>query len=158
MIIDNTNYSLGYKAMGSILLLYYYLLEENGITNDQTIYIDSNEFDPFSYLNSKINEKGFSLDINQKLLQEGSIIYLLCDLNDMIGEYEDTYLDQDITQKIISAHNKGKLSAIPEVDKLINIINKSELDYESYNLLLSQIYKKYVVAFFSEKLKSKSKS
>ena len=155
MIIDDSNYSLGNKAMAAVLLLYYHLLKESGITNDQTIYIDSIDFDPFQYLDVTVTEKNCTFDINKKLLREGAIIHLVCDLNDMITEYSDSYLQQEITINIITEFKKGNMISIPEITELIKVINvkETDLDYKSYSLLLEKIYNKYVVDFFSGLIK-----
>ena len=50
MVIDKDNCHIGNKAMASVLLLYYHLIKEGGFTNDQTIYIDPDDFNGFKYI------------------------------------------------------------------------------------------------------------
>ncbi|MDA9003982.1 hypothetical protein N9J26_00675 [bacterium] len=155
MIIDNTNYHVGYKAMASILLLYYHLLDEGGVTNDQTFYIDPNDFDAYSLLGVEIKESdNESLDIDEALINEGAAIFLLCDLNDMIGEYSDDYHGQSLTKKILEALQQHEHSLFPEVSELLKLVmvNESDFNFQCYNKILQAVYKKYVRGFFVRKL------
>jgi len=155
MIIDNTNYQIGNKAMASVLLLYYHLLDEGGITNDQTVYIDPKDFNGFDFLSVKLKEStNLSLDIDESLIREGAIIYLLCDLNDIIGEYQKDYNSQPYTKKIINALSSLKDPAISEIKLLLNFVTvkESEFNYSEYNEILKVIYKKYVYNFFKQKM------
>ena len=120
MIKDNNNYEVVNKAMASVLLLYYHLLDEGGITNDQTVYIDQNDFNVFDFLDAEGKEPaGINLDLDEVLLREGAIIYLLCDLNDFIGEYDDDFHSQPQTKKILNALKGHEHSPIPEVSDLL---------------------------------------
>ena len=136
--------------MASVLLLYYHLLNEGGFTNDQTTYIDRDDFDGFSFLNTKVSAKKMSLDIDENLLREGAVIYLLCELNDVIGEFEDDYLKQENTKKIINSLTKREKKEIPEADAVINMVLAGEksLNYSEYKSNLEDIYKKYVYSRF----------
>lgn len=149
MIIDSENYKTGNKALASVLLLYYHLIQEGGFTNDQTVCIDPDDFNGFNFLDVKVNGD-LNLEIEEKLLREGAVIYLLCELNDMIQNYENDYLKQKTTKKIIAAQNQGKFSSIPETEKLFETLKWSEkkFDYETYNKHMSEIYKNYVVRRF----------
>ena len=62
--------------MASVLLLYYHLIQENGFTNDQTVYIDTQDFDGFSFLDVKVDES-YCVEIDELLLREGAIIFLI---------------------------------------------------------------------------------
>ncbi len=156
MIIDDTNYEIGNKAMASVLLLYYHLLREGGITNDQTVYIDHNDFDGFSLLNLEIEESQ-KADLDEELIKVGAIIYLICDLNDMITEYKDDYLKQPITINVLEALKGIEKDLIPEVTEMISLvsISESELNYAKYNDILQRIYTKYVHGFLANKLAGK---
>ena len=140
--------------MASVLLLYYHLLVEGGITNDQAVYVDQNIFDGYSFLNIEVTEQNNESEINEKLIREGAVIYLLCDLNDIIGEYEDNYLKHEYTIKLNKAYKEGLLSSIPETKELFEIIMvpEKEMNYKLYNQCLNNIYNKYVVGMFSELL------
>ena len=155
MVIDDTNYQVGNKAMASILLLYYHLLSEGGISNDQTVYIDPNDFNGFDFLNVELQEsKNQNLDINENLIKEGAIIYLLCDLNDLIGNYDENYNSQPYVKKIINALSSLNNAQIPEVTLLLNSVSvpETEFNYSEFNEILKVIYKKYVYDFFKHKL------
>jgi hypothetical protein len=156
MIIDNTNYEIGNKAMASILLLYYHLLDEGGITNDQTVYIDPNDFNPYELISTKVHsEKNESLDIDQTLIIEGSVIFLLCDLNDIIGEFDDNFHSHSLTKKILSVLQEHETNPIPEVSDLLKLVMvaETEFNFKQYNEILQAIYKKYVHEFFVRKLR-----
>lgn len=160
MIIDDTNFEIGNKATASVLQLYYHLLDEGGITNDQTIYIDSNDFNGFDFLNFKINENtNVNLDLDEELIKEGAIIYLLCDLNDIICEYDEDFHSQSKTKKIIDVFNGLEQLSIPETELLINQISVREMEfnYSKYNEILQDIYKRYVYGFFKKKLAASHK-
>jgi len=148
MIIDKSNYSIGNTAMASVLLLYYHLLSEGNITNNKTTYIDLEDFDGFSFLD--VNVVDDKLDIDVEMIKEGAVIYLLCDLNDMILEYKDHYLTQPLTKKIINEIESKISKNVPEADEIILLVSSGykQMDYSKYTLLLSNIYKKYVFGRF----------
>ncbi|MVF14850.1 hypothetical protein FT643_22190 [Ketobacter sp. MCCC 1A13808] len=154
MIIDSTNYKIGNQAMANVLLLYYHLLDEGGITNDQTIYLDPEEFNGFDFLDFEVNNSGVNHGIDETLVKQGAIIYLLCDLNDMIAEYDQDYGLQPITKKICSALKTHESIPIPEVKPLLNtvLVPESEFNCSAYNEILQNIYRKYVHDYFSKKL------
>ena len=100
MIINLNNVDKGNRAMASVLLLYYHLAQQKGFNHAETVYIDPNVFDGFSYLQVTIQEEAnMSLGIDETLLREGAIIYLLCDLNDIICDYDEDYLKHKSTSK-----------------------------------------------------------
>ena len=150
MEINENNYHLGNKAMASVLLLYYHLLQEGGFTNDQAVYLDSDDFDGFSFIDTKIIENGCSLGLDEPLINEGAVIYLLSELNDMIGEYDEDYLKQDFTKKIINTLLNRKTHFVPEANDVVALRAKGEdtLSYDAYSTLLKTIYEKYVLSKF----------
>jgi len=154
MIIDDINYKIGNTAMASVLLLYYHLLNEGGITNDQTVYLDPKDFDGFKFLDVKIeSSSNISLDLDETLIREGAAIYILCDLNDIIMEFED-FQSQPEINKYIEVLKHHSDSPIVEVNLLLKLIStpEKEFDYSKYNEILQGIYKKYVYEFFVNKL------
>lgn len=154
MIININNIDKGNKAMASVLLLYYHLAQEKGFNHAETVYIDPNNFDGFSYLQVTVQEDAnMSLDIDEKLLREGAIIYLLCDLNDSICDFDEDYLKDEYNLKIVKEFKSGNMSAIPEVSVLFaEILNipEGKINYETYSNILSNIYIKYVVNRFNQ--------
>ncbi|MCC5851169.1 MAG: hypothetical protein JJU29_24015 [Verrucomicrobia bacterium] len=148
------NVEVGNKAMVSALLLYYHLLIEGGITHDQTVYIDPEDFDGFSFLAVKVQE---NLDIDESFIREAAVIRLLCDLNDMIEEFENEFWLQPISKQIITAFDAVTLFAIPETFSLFENISKHDhMDYQEYKRCLDLIYKKYVVERFRNLTKENS--
>ncbi len=155
MIIDKKNYEIGNKAMASVLLLYYHLLNEGGITNDQTVYLDQNDFNGYDFLGLEVREgSDESLDLDESLIREGAVIYLLCDLDDVIGEYDEDFNCQPQTKKIIEALKEYETSPIPEVASLLKLVAvpEKEFNHSNYDAILQGIYKKYVHGFFVKKL------
>ena len=150
MVIGEKNYQIGNRALASVLLLYYHLLHEGGITSDQTVYLDRNDFDGFSFIDTRVNESKMSLDIDEHLIREGAEIYLLCELNDMVGEFEEDFLSHEFTRKIIESLYKREIKAVPEIDDIINLVLAGEkaLDYSEYNSKLVFIYRAYVYSRF----------
>ncbi|NOK62028.1 MAG: hypothetical protein GFH27_549321n15 [Chloroflexi bacterium AL-W] len=147
MIIGEKNYFLGNLAMASILLLYYHIIRGGGISNNETVYIDT-QFNPYDFLGVFVDET-YQTDIDQQLIREEAIICLVCDLNDMISEYEDAYLEQLTAQRVFSAYTNGLLSALPEANELIELVSRGpSFDNGEYNSILGIIYSKYVVATF----------
>lgn len=149
MVIDASNYRRGNKAMASVLLLYYHMIMDGGFGNDQNVYIDPNDFDGFSYLNVQVVED-YRLDIDEQLLREGAIVYLLCDVKDVIAEHEDDYLREDLIKTILALHKDGKFTAIPEATELLRVVDvpPPTLDYAKFNNILNGVYKKYVLGRF----------
>ncbi|MES9930333.1 MAG: hypothetical protein ABW158_19650 [Candidatus Thiodiazotropha sp. 6PDIVS] len=141
--------------MASVLLLYYHLLDKGGITNDQTVYLDPKVFTGFDFLGVEVSEKANeSLDLDEALVREGAIIYLLCDLDDIIGEYDEDFHSQPLTKKSIDALKDHEHSPIPEVASLLKHVSvtESEFNYHEYNKVLQSIYKKYIHCFLTKKL------
>ena len=151
MRIGASNYEQGNKAMASVLLLYYHLASSGGFTGDETVFISPEEFDGYSYLDAEVTD-GYETEIDEKLIREGAVIYLLCELNDMICEYEDNFFAQETTQKIIKAYEKGKLTSISETSELFKLFNapKSNFNLEAYFEIMRNIINKYVVGTFNE--------
>ncbi len=154
MRIDSSNYESGNKGMAAVLLLYYHLTNSGGFTGDETVYIDPEVFDGYSFLEVEVTE-GYEVDIDQTLLRQGAIIYLLCDLNDMVGEFEGNFQSQDLTRRIINAYKHCELTEIPEIDGLLRLfgVGEEEFDFEEYQVILHKIFKLYVVGVFSDLVK-----
>jgi hypothetical protein len=68
----------------------------------------------------------------------------------MVGEYEEDYLKQDYTQKIIGALSSRSNGDIPEANAIVSLISEGEksLNYTEYTKKLGEIYKNYVHAKF----------
>lgn len=147
MLIDAHSACQGNKAMAWVLLLYYHLLREGGITHDQTVYINSEEFDAFEYVSVDV-----ALDqqneIDQQLIRRGAVIFLLCELNDMVTDYEADYLAQPFTQRILDAlASESAAAAIPEVPRIVQAVSKARgpLDCSAFQGLLREVFETYVV-------------
>lgn len=138
--------------MASVLLLYYHLLNEGGFTNDQTVYLDQNDFNGYDFLGLEVQEESF--DIDETLIREGAIIYLLSELDDVICEYDESFNCQPRTKKIIRALKEHEASPIIEVVSLLKLVALPEKDFNhsSYDTILQGIYNKYVHGFFVKKL------
>ncbi len=154
--IDIENAEMGNRALASVLLLYYHLLREGGITNDQTVYVNSEDFDPFKYVGAEVSIE--LSDIDQKLLQEGAVVLLLCDLNDLIGEYESDYLKQPHVKRILAALSDGCEAVVPEIIDIKKLVTsgESQLNYQDLSLCLKKVYERYVVGRFRSFLASEA--
>lgn len=146
MKITIKNCQVGNKAMAWILLLYYHIINEGGITCDQTVYIDINEFDPYQFLDLKVVEN--NLEIDEELIKEGTTIFFICEINDMVSQYDynDDYKKLDYYLKIKKLFEDGKFSIIPETNKLFKLldINKNGDKLSEYYIILKIIYEKYI--------------
>lgn len=150
MRIDSTNYESGNKGMAAVLLLYYHLANCGGFTGDETVYIDPTIFDGFSFLDVEVKD-GYEGEINQSLLRQGAIIFLLCDLNDLISQYQDNFLSFDLTKRILKLFEEGRLSAIPETKRLFDLFqkNEAEFNFDEFYSIMRQIFNLYVVEVFN---------
>jgi hypothetical protein len=146
LIINKDNFDVGNKAVAAILLLYYHLLLEGGFTNDQNVYLSDMEFDGFAFINTRVLVNGES-GIDELLINQGAAIYLLCELNDQIINYEDDFLSQPYTQKIISFYQSNSQYFFFEFAEVMQLVlsGESGFDYAVYKVQLAKIYKKYVV-------------
>jgi hypothetical protein len=144
--INDSNYQLANKAMSSILLLYYHLLKEGGFSADQNVYIDPSDFDPYFFININVDEN-FRNDIDENFLREGAIVYLVCDLNDLVTEYPHDFFEQELAEGIFGSLSEEGASPIPEAKKLVGYLkeNKDKYNYEEYKGILNEIYRKYVL-------------
>ncbi len=149
MHIDSENCMIGNEAMASVLLLYFQIVSGGGFSGDETVFLDQNKFDGYRFLDVEV-EESYQPEIDERLIRQGAVICLLCDLNDMISEFDDCYLSHDITKKILAAFSDGKLTSIPEAEELIKLVSVSEvsLDYRKYRQILDSIYCKYVIGTF----------
>jgi len=149
MIIDSNNYMEGNNALASVLLLYYHIVGEGCFSGDETVYIDQRNFDGFTFLNVEVED---SSEIPENILREGAVIFLLCNLNDMVVEHEESFLKADITKKIISAFKAERMTAIPETDILFRLfeVPESRFDFVEYNRILILIYKKYILGVYKK--------
>jgi hypothetical protein len=134
--------------MASVLLLYYHLLREGGITSDQTVYLSGEDFDPFKCLAVEVSNE--LSDVDQALLREGAYIHLLCDLNDVVGEYESDYLQQPLVRRVLSALSSAPRTIVPEGAEVVRMVaaGESTLDHRRLAACLSEIYRRYVVTRF----------
>lgn len=148
MLIDSDNCGQGNRAMASVLLLYYHLMREGGITHDQMVYIDPQEFDPFAYVDVSV---GPNLDIDQRLLRQGAAIALLCELNDMVDDCDGDYLAQPFTRKVLDALARVDATTMPQVPAIVDTVTRGEalLDFAELQRLLSEVFETCVVAEFA---------
>jgi hypothetical protein len=151
MRIDASNYEKGNKAMAAVLLLYYHLANSGGFIGDETVYIDRDTFDGYSFLDVVVCD-GYDSDIDQKMLREGAVIYLLCDLNDMVGEFEESFLNQDTTKRIMKFYKNGKLSALPETKAVFQLfgVDEEQFDFRAYSIIMHKIINLYVIRVFNK--------
>lgn len=136
--------------MAASLLLYFHIARENGITNDQTIYLDSFDLNPFDLINIEF-DKEILVDIDQDLVQKGAIISLICDLDDLISNYEDDFKSQEQFNKLYNALFSVK-DKVPGLRKLLSILwlDENNFDYSTYKQVLNEIVQKEVFSKFTE--------
>jgi len=151
MFIDFDQCAIGNRAIASVLLLYYHLAREGGITHDQTVYLAQEDFDPFAFLDIQVADDQKS-GIDQTLLREGAVVYLLCELNDQVTDYESDFLKQPFVRKILEALAARGEAAVPEVLAIVQELSLGEqqLNYASFSGKLQLIYEKYVTRTFKE--------
>ena len=91
-----------------------------------------------------------SLGISEDLLRKGALVYLVCELNDMVAEYEENYLSQEHTQKILQSLTQINSNDFPEIKELTEVVSLGEngLNYRKYESILVNIYKSYVYSRF----------
>jgi hypothetical protein len=150
MLIDANNAYQGNRAVAWVLLLYYHLLREGGITHDQTVYVDSGEFNAFEYVAVNVAPDHQS-DIDQRLIRRGAVIYLLCELNDMVTDYEADYLEQPFTQRLLKTlASEPAVAAIPEVSGIVQAVFNVQppLEYAAFQGMLREVFATYVVQEF----------
>ena len=152
MIINKENYELGNKAMAAILQLYYQVVKEEGLFDAQTIYLNGLDFDPFDYLEVEVHND-YSFEIEQDLLREGAVIYLIIELSDAAIVDEENYMNWDYSKRIIEAYEQGKLKAISEANDFIKALKK-EVDWHNITAIQKTIYQKYILKKFKETEKS----
>ena len=148
-LVISENYEQGNKAMACVLLLFYHLSEEGGFIGSETVYIDRDLFNGFDYINVSVADSN-SNEISEELLRTGAVVYLLCDLNDMVCEFPDEFLDSSFTKKVIDILELKGCLIIPELNSIIKLFKatESEFDYRKYYAALELIYNKYVVGTF----------
>ncbi|MCX4030341.1 hypothetical protein [Spartinivicinus marinus] len=156
MKIDDTNYMEGNKAVASGLLLFYHLATEGCFCGDETVYIEPELFEGFRYLDVVV-EEAHNPEINENFLRIAAVIYVLCDLNDMITEHDDSFHSAEITKKTIEAFKDGRLTAIPETAEIFKLLesNETNFNFSTYSNILKVIYDKYVLGTFNQLANSK---
>lgn len=148
-MLISENYERGNKAMASVLLLYYHLASKGKFVGSETIYVDSELFNGFDYLDVSVSPQN-ECDINEKLLREGAAIYLICELNDMVTEHEENFFSFEYTKKLLGALASKGIHSIPELGSLLAFftVPESNFDFSSYFDSLDTIYAKYVQQTF----------
>jgi len=136
------------RATASVLLLYYQLLREGGITNDQTVYVNADDFDPFAYLSVEVSSQ--LSDVDQDLLREGAAIHLLCDLNDMVVEYEPDHLKLPLVKRILAALTAEECASVPEATAIAKEVAAAEgkLNYQDLAVSFARVYERYGIGRF----------
>ena len=137
--INRENIQVGQKALTILFRLYSTLIEEQGFDHAQADWIDPDDFDGFSFLDVEVAE---GVDLDQRLLRQGAIIFLLCHLHDMTLEFGEDFYRQEFSQRIIRQFHKGRMAAIPEVAQLMATIDTDHgsFDYMAYREVLDKIY------------------
>jgi hypothetical protein len=150
MLIADDNASQGNRAMAWVLLLYYHLLREGGFTHDQTVYVDAGEFNAFEYVAVQV-APGQQSEINQRLIRQGAVIYLLCELNDLVSEFEEDYLQHHYAQSLLRAlRSEPAKTAVPEVADIVQLASAGLApgDHTALQGLLQNVFETYVVQGF----------
>ena len=143
--INIDNCEIGNQAMAQVLLLYFHILAEKGITNDQTAYLDRDHFDPQALISVEVGDS-VSMDIDQSLLREGAMIYWLCELNDVVGEYEDSFHSHPYFNMVQEQLKNQCASDFPELSDVLNSLacDESKVDFAQYQSSISLVVRKYV--------------
>lgn len=144
MLIQLANSSVGNRAMASVLLLYYHLLKEGGFAHAVTACVAPDDFNGFDFLDVRVAP---NLGIDEKWLREGAVIYVLCELNDIVLERDGSHLAMQFAQKITGLFKDGKLAAIPECADVIKqaLADAHAFDSAAYQQALTVIFERYVV-------------
>jgi hypothetical protein len=151
MLIAADNAPQGNRAMAWVLLLYYHLLREGGFTHDQTVYVDAGEFNAFEYVAAQV-APGQQIEINQRLIRQGAVIYLLCELNDLVSEFEEDYLQHPYAQRLLGAlRSDPAKTAVPEVSDIVQLVSAGLTPDDSTALqgVLQKVFDTYVVQAFN---------
>ena len=154
--MDNTiviaeNYDQGNKAMASVLLLFYHLADGGGFIGSETVYIDRDLFNGFDYIDVSVDSSNRN-EICEKLLRRGAVIYLLSELNTMIGEFRDDRPNLNFTKEIVDVLEQKALLTIPELCPLLKLFETkgTKFDYKKYHESLGIIFSKYVLGMFNK--------
>ncbi|WP_018605285.1 hypothetical protein [Uliginosibacterium gangwonense] len=144
MLIHLANSSVGNRAMASVLLLYYHLLKEGGFGHVVTAHVAPDDFNGFDFLDVRVAP---NLGIDEKWLREGAVIYVLCELNDIVLEHDVSPLALQFIQKIAGLFKEGKLAAIPECGGVVEQVRADAMafDLAAYQQVLAVIFERYVV-------------
>lgn len=147
MKINIENVELGNRAMAQVLLLFYHLLREGGITHDQTVYLDLEQFDPFKFLDVQVENQGTKLDIDETLLRDGAFITMIIHLDDMVCEFEDDFLAHKFTRKILDKLRANKKSLPKEGDSILKLYEtpESQFNYPEFQIIKQQLFEFHVV-------------
>ena len=142
MRVSIENVAVGNRAMASVLLLYYHLVREGGITNDQTVYIDPEMFNAKEFLTVEVED---DLEIDQRILREGACVALLCDLNDSVDE-EQFQLRAEVKEAFGLLLKWGG-ETMPEAVKIVDILSSgySGIDHVEYRSCLRAVFENYVM-------------
>lgn len=149
------DYMKASMAKAAVLLIYTDLIQEGGCFGiDSTAAIPAveyfEEFNGFNFLNCTAIHEGHCTAKVLDLIREGAVIFLLCDLSDSMGMYEEDYLMHPHVQNIIKAYNDGLLDVIPETKELFALLEvpKKQLKWPEFINLNKAIYNKYVLGWF----------
>lgn len=145
MRIELFNASEGNSAMAAVLLLYYHLVLEGGITHDQTVYLNPNDLDPAVWITVEV-DSDLQPEIDQTLIREGAVVRLLCDLKDMIDDFDEAFALQPFTKKLLTTNRTAVLAAVPEAEQIFALLENCR-GAPNYSVLregLAGIFERYV--------------
>ena len=134
--------------MGTVLFLYYKMIEEGGFLAGQSSYINHDDFNAYDFINVAVNELGNeSLGIDGKLLRQGAVIALLCYVHNSISEEDLVPSENDVSIKLLVKYGA---TIIPEISAYLSCVltQDNDINYDLYNKILNAIYEKYVKGIF----------
>ncbi|NVJ98437.1 MAG: hypothetical protein HWE25_09810 [Alphaproteobacteria bacterium] len=150
MKISRENCELGFQATAAILLLYRELAHAGKIENDEGVYLQICNVDPFDCANIDIDDD-LADEIDEEFIRCGGAVALLCELNDIISENEDDFLQHPLLGKILGTFRAGNVSRIEQISQIVELFNVSEMEFNfaRFRQILDAALNRFVGPVFS---------
>ena len=96
-------------------------------------------------VNATVSED-VSVDIDQALIRQGAMVYWVCEINDVVGEYDDSFHSHPYFTEVFEKLKQHCSAVYPEVASLLGLLAVEEdcLNYQQYNSAIKAVFKKYV--------------
>jgi hypothetical protein len=111
--------------------------------------LETGRFSPLEFIDSKmLPPPGYTLEIDEALLHEGSAIAILCTISDCWDEQESVNFNWLSIKNAKEAFDAGRFNHLPEIKKALSFgFGGDETVFREH---LETVYKNHVLTYFKK--------